>query len=132
MIPRLYRILFVPALSCTCFVFGTSSQTQTVPDPITREMVASAEKLIGLNFTDVKRDSMLDGLKEQLDNYEKIRNVQLPNSVPPAILFNSIPTGMKFDPDKCRFSPCPAVVDSVKRNLTAASGRKPLKMSGRG
>ncbi len=79
------------------FSVAWSLQKDTTKNPITREMVVNAEKLIGLNFTDVKRDSMLDGLKEQLDNFEKIRTVHLENSVPPAILFNPIPVGMRFD-----------------------------------
>src|SRR3990172_10952112 len=58
---------------------------------------------MGLNFTDVKRDSMLDGLKEQLGNYEKIRTVRLANSVPPAILFNPIPVGVKFETNRKPF-----------------------------
>jgi Asp-tRNA(Asn)/Glu-tRNA(Gln) amidotransferase A subunit family amidase len=60
-------------------------------------MVIAAEKLIGLSFTDAKRDSMLDGLKDQLGNYESLRKVSLANSVPPAILFNPIPVGMRFE-----------------------------------
>ncbi len=40
---------------------------------------------------------MLEGLKEQLGNYEGIRKVSLANGVPPAILFNPIPAGMKFE-----------------------------------
>jgi Asp-tRNA(Asn)/Glu-tRNA(Gln) amidotransferase A subunit family amidase len=60
-------------------------------------MVVSAEKIIGLSFSDAKRDSMLDGLKDQLGNYEKLRGVFLTNSVPPAIQFNPIPVGMKLN-----------------------------------
>lgn len=97
---RLIPLVFV------CFSVAWSLQKDTTKNPITREMVGNAEKLIGLNFTDVKRDSMLDGLKEQFDNYEKIRSVHLENSVPPAIFFNPILLGMKLD-----------------------STRKPLKMS---
>jgi len=73
------------------------AQAQPVSNSITRENVANAEKLIGLSFTDVKRDSMLDGLKDQLTNYDNIQKVQLPNSIPPAILFNPISVGMKLD-----------------------------------
>jgi len=74
-----------------------------VQGPISREAVAQAEKLIGVTFTDAKRDSMLDGLKEQLDHYSKIRTVHVDNSVPPAILFNPIPAGMKLETERKKF-----------------------------
>lgn len=89
--------------------YCANAQTQPQSHPMTRENIVNAEKLIGLTFTDSKRDSMLDGLKDQLANYENIRKVKLANSTPPALLFNPIPVGMKFD-----------------------STRKPFKMSSMG
>jgi len=66
-------------------------------------MVEQAQKLMGLNFDAAKRDSMLESLADQLDGYEKIRSVNLPNSVPPAILFNPIPLGFRFEKVKKPF-----------------------------
>jgi Asp-tRNA(Asn)/Glu-tRNA(Gln) amidotransferase A subunit family amidase len=60
-------------------------------------MVAAAENLIGLQFTEAKRDSMLGDLKENLDSYQKIRALTIDNSVPPALQFNPIPLGMNFE-----------------------------------
>jgi len=89
-----------------CLVWGAMAvaQNQTPPDTITHQNVVGAERIIGLKFTDAKRDSMLDGLKDHLTNYENIRKVHLPNDVPPAILFNPIPAGMKFDTEKKPFT----------------------------
>ena len=67
------------------------------PNPVTPDMVEQAQKLIGLNFDAAKRDSMLENLADQLEGYSKLRANNLPNSVPPAILFNPIPAGFKFD-----------------------------------
>jgi len=64
---------------------------------IKKEMIPNAEKIIGLEFTDAERDSMQDALNDQLNNYENIRKIHLDNSIPPAILFNPIPVGFKFD-----------------------------------
>jgi hypothetical protein len=73
---------------CTLFfVLGAFFPSQS-SDPITHEVIASAEKLIGLSFTDAKRDSMIDGLADQLKNYENIRKIALPNRIPPALVFN--------------------------------------------
>ena len=63
---------------------------------ITKENIQHAEKIIGLDFTDAERDSMLDNLKEQLSNYENIRKVALSNDIPPSIIFNPIPVGYIF------------------------------------
>ena len=79
-----------------CFLLGAFYQTQD-KNPITRDMVAVAERMIGLNFTEAKRDSMLGDLKENLDNFEKVRAIALNNSVPPALLFNPVPAEKKFD-----------------------------------
>lgn len=73
------------------------AQQASQPPRVTKHMVAEAESLIGLNFTDAERDSMLDDLNDHLANYEGIRKVNLPNNVPPALLFNPIPLGMKFE-----------------------------------
>lgn len=66
-------------------------------NPITREVVANAEKIIGLDFSDKKRDMMLDGLNGRLDSYEVIRKQKIPYTTPPAVLFNPLPVGFKFE-----------------------------------
>ncbi len=82
-------------------LFGLSAmvwaQEEKKPNPITPETVEEAQKIIGLNFDAAKRDSMLRNLAEQLERYEKLRTISLPNSVPPAILFNPIPAGFEFE-----------------------------------
>src|SRR5260221_5554619 len=72
-------------------------------NPLTREDIAGAEALIGLDFSDKKEDMMLPGLKEQLENFQAIRKFPLSNAVPPALLFNPIPVGMKFETRRARF-----------------------------
>src|SRR5204863_8007984 len=71
--------------------------------PITREDVHAAETLLGLEFSETKEDMMLPGLKEQLDNYLAIRKFPLSNSVPPAMMFNPIPAGMKLEGGRSTF-----------------------------
>lgn len=102
------KISLIAALCLLSFLTGGFFQDEEEPNPITKEMVAAAEKLIGLEFTEVERDSMLEGLKEQLEDYQSIRNIPLDNSVPPAILFNPIPAGLKFDSTRTPFKMSPA------------------------
>lgn len=66
---------------------------------VTKENIENAEKIVGLEFTDEERDSMLTSLGEQLNSYQDIREFELDNSAPPAILFNPIPNGFNF-PDE--------------------------------
>ncbi|MHB8931156.1 MAG: amidase, partial [Melioribacteraceae bacterium] len=89
------NILFV--LFSGLFLFNASLFAQQKESKIKKEMIPNAEKIIGLEFTDAERDSMQDALNDQLNNYENIRKVHLDNSIPPAILFNPIPVGFKFD-----------------------------------
>jgi Asp-tRNA(Asn)/Glu-tRNA(Gln) amidotransferase A subunit family amidase len=60
---------------------------------VTKENIENSEKIIDLQFTDAERDSMMGYLDEQKGNYQKIREVELKNSVSPSILFNPIPIG---------------------------------------
>jgi len=94
--PQNITILLFIVTGLFCFLVGAFYQTSD-QNPLTREMVAAAERMIGLNFTEAKRDSMLGDLKENLDNFEKVRKIALNNSVPPAMTFNPIPVGMKFE-----------------------------------
>lgn len=96
-------ILFGVAIVCC----ATSAFSQTNTNPITREVVAGAEQLLGLDFSDAETDLMLRGLKSQLDDYEAIRRFPLSNSVPPALQFNPLPVGFKFETQRRPFRPAP-------------------------
>ena len=82
-----YLLLFVGFIYFTPSLF---SQT------ITKDNIENAEKIIGLEFTKSERDSMQTLLDEQLGNYQKIREVDFANSIPPAIVFNPIPVDFEF------------------------------------
>lgn len=88
------RFMVVPL-----FLIAQSALARQDPaeNPIGKQHIESAERIMGLEFTDAERDSMLDVLKEQYDNYASIRRVSLGYDVPPAMLFNPIPVGFKFE-----------------------------------
>lgn len=83
-------------LMCVLLTFLQSVNSQTIE----KEHIQNAEKIIGIEFTDAERDSMVDFLDEQLGNYKKIREVELNNNIPPAILFNPIPVGYNFPKER--------------------------------
>jgi Asp-tRNA(Asn)/Glu-tRNA(Gln) amidotransferase A subunit family amidase len=55
--------------------------------------VTQAEKLIGLEFTAAEKDSMLDGLKENRVNYDKMHGVPIPNHLAYPFAFQPAPPG---------------------------------------
>ena len=87
----------VYTLSLTIFLTITSL---SFSQSITTENIQNAEKIIGLEFNDAERDSMLSDLDSQLVNYKHLREIDLKNSVPPAILFNPIPVGFEFSKEQ--------------------------------
>jgi Asp-tRNA(Asn)/Glu-tRNA(Gln) amidotransferase A subunit family amidase len=63
------------------------ARAQEAPE-ITTAMVAEAEKVSGLEFTEEEREMMLRGLQRNRAAYEAIRNQSIPNGVPPAVSFD--------------------------------------------
>jgi Asp-tRNA(Asn)/Glu-tRNA(Gln) amidotransferase A subunit family amidase len=90
------RIPFI-LLAFLVTVITLSCKKQQSTDEITVNTIASAEQMMGLDFTPAERDSMLSGLQDVIKDYEKIRNYPLANNIPPALLFNPLPSGFKPD-----------------------------------
>ncbi len=60
---------------------------------ITRDTIACAEEISGLQFTDAERDLMLDGVNSNLEAFTELRTVSIPNAVPPALHFEPVLPG---------------------------------------
>jgi Asp-tRNA(Asn)/Glu-tRNA(Gln) amidotransferase A subunit family amidase len=106
--PELDRRRFVTLLSAA---MGASA---TVPallaaegGDLTAAVIAQAEKLAGLEFTEPERELMKKGLEDLRESYRKIRQVPLPNSVAPAL----------------RFDPAPPEIQSVAKEPAVAAAR---------
>jgi Asp-tRNA(Asn)/Glu-tRNA(Gln) amidotransferase A subunit family amidase len=76
---------------------------------ITKTMIQEAEKIAGLEFTDEERELMLEEVNDYLEAFEKLRTVEIDNSVPPAIQFSPILPGMSFQKVKK-----PIVISKIK------------------
>jgi len=61
---------------------------------VTKEMIAQAEQIAGLTFTDEQREEMVRGLSRAVADYERLREYPLPNSVAPALYFDPQPPGV--------------------------------------
>ena len=109
------HILVLPLV--TCLLVPTTSRSQTNTNTITRETVAEAEKLIGLDFSESKMEMMMGGLKNQLTDFEAMRKFPLSNSVMPAMQFNPIPAGMKIETKQKKFKMSPARKVKLPENM---------------
>lgn len=67
---------------------------------ITTQDIASSEKIIGLRFTAKERKLMLNNLKDNVSDYVRLREVNLVNSVPPALQFNPALPGLPLEKEK--------------------------------
>ncbi|HVO76752.1 MAG TPA: amidase, partial [Candidatus Bathyarchaeia archaeon] len=84
---------------------------------IKKDDIVGAQHLIALPFTQIERDSMRQDLIDNLQGYLKLRGVAIANSVPPAILFNPIPVGLKLETKERGFAVSKARKLEVPANL---------------
>ncbi len=88
----LFIISVVFSLITIVLILTLYAQTE-----ISKMEIENAEKLVGLEFTEAERDSMLDNLIANIESYKANRIIKLSNRIMPAILFNPLPVGFKFE-----------------------------------
>ena len=64
---------------------------------VTKEILAHAETVAGVQFTDEQRDFILAGVNEYLKAYDSVRKFSLPNDVPVALHFNPVLPQMRLN-----------------------------------
>lgn len=67
---------------------------------ITTETITHASTLLGLEFTPAEKDSMIEGLEDNREDYKVLDSLNIDNSVAPALVFNPIPSGKTFDKEQ--------------------------------
>src|SRR5579883_2973126 len=102
--------LFPGALYTLAAQAQDAAATEKLP-PVTSEMIDQAAVLAGITIAPAQKQMMLDGLNDQRRSYEAIRKLHLPNSVPPAYVFDPLPPGAKVNTEKRqpRYSKAPAI-----------------------
>lgn len=68
-------------------------------EPITVETIEAAERVAGLTFTSEHREMMVDALNGRLNRFEELREMEIPNDVPPALQFDPTMGGVHPDLD---------------------------------
>lgn len=84
---RPFMILGAAAFLALGFTLGRNA------GEITPATIDSAADLIGLTFSPQEKDSMINTLTTQRNNFEILRQTKLANSVAPALVFNPLPQG---------------------------------------
>lgn len=80
---------------------GQQGQPAQPPPRVTPEQLEAALKLLGLEFSPAQRKLMLRTVSQQLDAYERLRKIEIPNSVNPAftlIVAKPAPAPARFRP----------------------------------
>jgi len=87
---------------------------------ITKEMIDNAASIADVAIADDYKQMMLDNLNEHAKGYEEIYKLHIPNSVEPALIFDPVLPGMKFETERkpMRISKAPsAVAAGAPKNL---------------
>lgn len=96
------RNSIIAILCLLSFTLGGFITQKAEEEKISIALVRAAQKIIGLDFTDVEADSMLTDLEGQRASYSALRKLNIPNSVSPALNFNPLPVGYEF-PDRSNY-----------------------------
>ena len=64
---------------------------------VTRDMIDHAALIADVPIADEYKDMMLESLNDLPKDFESIYALHIPNHVPPAVIFDPVPTGMKLD-----------------------------------
>jgi len=74
-------------------VLWAQAQTQQQGPEITKEMIASAEQIAGLSFSDEERTAMVRNLQQMRGTIQTLHKEALDQSMLPAIVFDPVPPG---------------------------------------
>ena len=98
-----YNVFFMklrlPATSLVFFVLYMSFLTQDIlaQQSVSLDEIAQTEKMLDLQFTNAKRDSMINQLNTNLQYYKYLHTFHLENSVPLPQWFDPVLPGMIFN-----------------------------------
>ena len=85
---RTWKVVVLVAVALAAgFVIGIAEGEL----PFTKSDITSAQKLIGLEFSEAEIDSMQGDLADYLKGYNELRKMTIPNDVPPALVMNPVP-----------------------------------------
>ncbi|MFO7915030.1 MAG: amidase [Candidatus Krumholzibacteriales bacterium] len=111
------RTVVFLAASLVIVLAGCADETGLEDSQLQESDIKAAEKVIGLSFSQAERDSMLEDLRDNLKSYRRLREVEIENSIPPALVFNPVPAGRSFDQPQRKIVFGPAEKITVPENF---------------
>ena len=112
---------FCSALGISSTVFSDLLWSQIAPSDtkptVTKAMINEAGTVAGIDINDEYKDMMLEALNDELKNYKAIHDLKIPNSVAPALIFNPVLPGMKFEMAKRPMRMSRVSLAAAPRNL---------------
>ncbi|HEY0970905.1 MAG TPA: amidase family protein [Gemmatimonadales bacterium] len=96
---------------------------------ITKETIACAEELAGLTFDETEREMMVEGLRSQARTIAALHEVELPNSVSPAIVFDPLPAGWTPAGEQRPMKRAPVAMPAVPGDLEELAFRPVTELS---
>src|SRR5215471_3905153 len=81
---------------------------------VTREMIDNAARVADVPIADDHKEMMVDSLNQFTKGFDAIYALHIPNDVPPAVIFDPVLPGMKFETEKrpIRISAAPNIAAS--------------------
>src|SRR5579864_5637475 len=86
---------------------------------VTREMIESAASVADVHIADEYKDMMLEGLNGYEESFEAIYALHIKNDVAPAVIFDPVLPGMKFETERrpMKISAAPNIAGAAPKNL---------------
>ncbi len=75
---------------------------------ITAALITQALAITGLEFGDEQVDEMVEGLNQNLERYEALREMEIPDHIAPPMYYSPLVPGTKLDRVRRPFRPSPA------------------------
>jgi len=117
---HLRRNSIITILCILSFTMGGFITQKLEEEKITVALVKQAQKIFGLDFTDVEADTMLLDLERRRKSYVALRKLNITNSVAPVLNFNPLPSGYRF-PDQANYFKV-----SAQQNIKLPADREKL------
>jgi Asp-tRNA(Asn)/Glu-tRNA(Gln) amidotransferase A subunit family amidase len=87
-------------LAGTLFPGVLWAQAQAQAAKITKEMIENAAAIADVPISEEYKEMMLEGLNDHTKGFEEIYKLHIPNSVDPALIFNPLLPGAKFESER--------------------------------
>lgn len=86
---------------------------------VTREMIDSAASIADVHIADEYKEMMLEGLNGYTEAFEAIYALHIKNEVAPAVIFDPVLPGMKFETERrpMKISAAPATGGTAPKNI---------------